>query len=108
MGVKHRQLVSISPINVKMMLPRLLPVSMVQLLMVDLLGMMRKKWIWTCYLLYDRASYGTTKYCTYYLRHMACPNPNCMYLHEPGEDVDSYTKDSIGYDPFFTFFTFYN
>lgn len=39
---------------------------------------------------------------------MACPNPNCMYLHEPGEDVDSYTKDSIGYDPFFTFFTFYN
>ncbi|KAI7883799.1 hypothetical protein K492DRAFT_235185 [Lichtheimia hyalospora FSU 10163] len=43
-----------------------------------------------------RASYGTTKYCTYYLRHMACPNPNCMYLHEPGEDVDSYTKDSIG------------
>ncbi|KAI9252813.1 hypothetical protein BDA99DRAFT_468367 [Phascolomyces articulosus] len=42
-----------------------------------------------------RASYGTTKYCTYYLRHMSCPNPNCMYLHEPGEDVDSYTKDNL-------------
>ncbi|KAI9489866.1 hypothetical protein BDB00DRAFT_841112 [Zychaea mexicana] len=42
-----------------------------------------------------RASYGTTKYCTYYLRHMSCPNLNCMYLHEPGEDVDSYTKDSL-------------
>ncbi|KAI8882815.1 hypothetical protein K501DRAFT_250702 [Backusella circina FSU 941] len=40
-----------------------------------------------------RASYGTTKYCTYYLRHMSCPNPNCMYLHEPGDDVDSYNKD---------------
>ncbi|KAI8142663.1 hypothetical protein BJV82DRAFT_669313 [Fennellomyces sp. T-0311] len=48
-----------------------------------------------------RASYGTTKYCTYYLRHMSCPNPNCMYLHEPGDDVDSYTKDnlSIGKHP---------
>ena len=42
----------------------------------------------------NRASYGTTKYCTYYLRHMACPNPNCMYLHEPGDDVDSYNKDT--------------
>ncbi|KAI9470022.1 MAG: hypothetical protein EXX96DRAFT_588464 [Benjaminiella poitrasii] len=42
-----------------------------------------------------RASYGTTKYCTYYLRHMPCPNPNCMYLHEPGDDVDSYNKDSM-------------
>ncbi|OAD02275.1 hypothetical protein MUCCIDRAFT_144472 [Mucor lusitanicus CBS 277.49] len=42
-----------------------------------------------------RASYGTTKYCTYYLRHMACPNPNCMYLHEPGDDVDSYSKDTV-------------
>ncbi|KAF7732829.1 transcriptional repressor proteinral negative regulator of transcription subunit 4 [Apophysomyces ossiformis] len=41
-----------------------------------------------------RASYGTTKYCTYYLRHMACPNPNCMYLHEPGDDVDSYNKEN--------------
>ncbi|KAL7308447.1 transcriptional repressor general negative regulator of transcription subunit 4 [Mucor circinelloides] len=42
-----------------------------------------------------RASYGTTKYCTYYLRHMSCPNPNCMYLHEPGDDVDSYSKDTV-------------
>ncbi|KAG0740912.1 hypothetical protein G6F62_006910 [Rhizopus arrhizus] len=42
-----------------------------------------------------RASYGTTKYCTYYLRHMSCPNPNCMYLHEPGDDIDSYNKDTV-------------
>ncbi|ORY97502.1 hypothetical protein BCR43DRAFT_472648 [Syncephalastrum racemosum] len=41
-----------------------------------------------------RASYGTTKYCTYYLRHMACPNPNCMYLHEPGDETDSYNKEN--------------
>ncbi|KAG0052599.1 transcriptional repressor general negative regulator of transcription subunit 4 [Gryganskiella cystojenkinii] len=42
-----------------------------------------------------RASYGTTKYCTYYLRGMACQNPGCMYLHEPGEDADSFTKEDL-------------
>ncbi|CAG8834353.1 14195_t:CDS:2, partial [Racocetra persica] len=42
-----------------------------------------------------RASYGTTKYCTYYLRSMVCQNPNCMYLHEPGEEADSYTKEDL-------------
>ncbi|KAK3820495.1 MAG: RING/Ubox like zinc-binding domain-containing protein [Linnemannia gamsii] len=42
-----------------------------------------------------RASYGTTKYCTYYLRGMNCQNPGCMYLHEPGEDADSYTKEDL-------------
>ncbi|KAM3586527.1 transcriptional repressor general negative regulator of transcription subunit 4 [Umbelopsis sp. WA50703] len=42
-----------------------------------------------------RASYGTTKYCTYYLSHMACPNPSCMYLHEPGEESDSYNKENL-------------
>lgn len=47
------------------------------------------------FVFFRRASYGTTKYCTYYLRHMSCPNPNCMYLHEPGDDVDSYSKDTV-------------
>ncbi|CAJ0861448.1 10026_t:CDS:10 [Entrophospora sp. SA101] len=42
-----------------------------------------------------RANYGTTKYCTYYLRNMVCQNPNCMYLHEPGEEADSYTKEDL-------------
>ncbi|KAG0026487.1 transcriptional repressor general negative regulator of transcription subunit 4 [Podila clonocystis] len=42
-----------------------------------------------------RASYGTTKYCTYYLRGLSCQNPGCMYLHEPGEDADSYTKEDL-------------
>ncbi|KAI8071432.1 RING/Ubox like zinc-binding domain-containing protein [Gongronella butleri] len=41
-----------------------------------------------------RASYGTTKYCSYFLRHMNCPNPNCMYLHEAGNDADSYSKEN--------------
>ncbi|EEB08717.1 CCR4-Not complex subunit Mot2 [Schizosaccharomyces japonicus yFS275] len=44
---------------------------------------------------YLRASYGTTKYCTSYLRNQQCPNPQCMYLHEPGDDVDSYTKEDL-------------
>ncbi|OLL25812.1 General negative regulator of transcription subunit 4 [Neolecta irregularis DAH-3] len=37
------------------------------------------------------ASLGTTKYCTAYLRNQPCQNPNCMYLHEPGEETDSYS-----------------
>ncbi|SAL99419.1 hypothetical protein [Absidia glauca] len=41
-----------------------------------------------------RASFGTTKYCTYFLRHMSCPNPNCMYLHEAGDDADSYNNET--------------
>ena len=43
----------------------------------------------------NRASYGTTKYCTYYLRGLNCQNPGCMYLHEPGEEADSYTKEEM-------------
>ena len=42
-----------------------------------------------------RASFGTTKYCSAYLRQQACQNPNCMYLHEPGEDLDSYTREDM-------------
>ncbi|KAF9079876.1 transcriptional repressor proteinral negative regulator of transcription subunit 4, partial [Mortierella sp. AD031] len=42
-----------------------------------------------------RASYGTTKYCSYYLRGLSCQNPGCMYLHEPGEDADSYSKEDL-------------
>jgi len=40
-----------------------------------------------------KASYGTTKYCTNYLKGQQCQNPNCMYLHEPGEEADSYSKE---------------
>ncbi|KAI8647555.1 hypothetical protein BD408DRAFT_427560 [Parasitella parasitica] len=42
-----------------------------------------------------RASYGTTKYCTYYLRNMTCPNPNCLYLHEQGDDIDTISKEEL-------------
>lgn len=42
-----------------------------------------------------RATYGTTKYCSFYLRGLPCPNAGCMYLHEQGELVDSYTKEQL-------------
>lgn len=42
-----------------------------------------------------RATYGTTKYCSFYLRGMACTNAGCMYLHEEGENLDSFTKDEL-------------
>ncbi|KAJ2088957.1 transcriptional repressor general negative regulator of transcription subunit 4 [Coemansia sp. RSA 986] len=42
-----------------------------------------------------RATFGTTKYCSYYLRNIPCQNPNCMYLHEPGEEADSFTKEDL-------------
>eukprot|EP00727_Mastigamoeba_balamuthi_P002015 m51a1_g11810 putative ccr4-not transcription complex (1703) ;mRNA; f:357512-363584 len=42
-----------------------------------------------------RASYGTTKYCTFFLRGMACTNPECLYLHEQGVERDSFTKESM-------------
>ncbi|EGW34315.1 uncharacterized protein SPAPADRAFT_135323 [Spathaspora passalidarum NRRL Y-27907] len=42
-----------------------------------------------------RAAHGTTKYCSSYLRGHPCPNPNCMFLHEPGEEADSYTRKDL-------------
>ncbi|EPS41557.1 hypothetical protein H072_4566 [Dactylellina haptotyla CBS 200.50] len=42
-----------------------------------------------------RATYGTTKYCSAYLRNEQCPNKNCMFLHEQGEEVDSYTRQDL-------------
>ena len=42
-----------------------------------------------------RATYGTTKYCSFYLRGLPCPNSGCMYLHEQGELADSYTKEQL-------------
>jgi hypothetical protein len=42
-----------------------------------------------------RASFGTTKYCTFFLRNLSCPNPGCMYLHEQGDVYDSFTKEEM-------------
>lgn len=42
-----------------------------------------------------RASLGTTKYCSNFLRNQPCPNPDCMYLHELGDESNSYTKQDM-------------
>ena len=42
-----------------------------------------------------RASFGTTKYCTSFLKAQKCLNPNCLYLHDGGEDRDSFTKEEM-------------
>ena len=42
-----------------------------------------------------KAAYGTTKYCSSYLRGLPCPNPNCMFLHEPGEEADSFNRREL-------------
>jgi CCR4-NOT transcription complex subunit 4 len=42
-----------------------------------------------------RASFGTTKYCNFFLRNLVCNNPDCLYLHELGESDDSFTKEEM-------------
>ena len=42
-----------------------------------------------------RASFGTTKYCNFFLRNLSCGNPDCLYLHSLGQEVDSYTKEEM-------------
>lgn len=42
-----------------------------------------------------RASFGTTKYCNSFVRGVSCSNPDCVYLHDYGEDEDRYTKEDI-------------
>ena len=42
-----------------------------------------------------RAQLGTTKYCSAWLRHEQCTNRQCMFLHELGEEEDSYTRQDL-------------
>ena len=39
-----------------------------------------------------KASLGTTKYCSHFMKNQTCPKNDCMYLHELGRGV-------IMYDP---------
>jgi hypothetical protein len=41
------------------------------------------------------ATYGTTKYCSYFLKNIRCPKADCLYLHEFGAPEDSLTRDDI-------------
>ncbi len=42
-----------------------------------------------------RASYGTSKYCSAFMKHVRCSNPECTYLHEMGAAEDTFTKQEI-------------
>ena len=35
-----------------------------------------------------RASFGTTKYCSYYLKGIECSNKDCLFLHKKAEEND--------------------
>lgn len=42
-----------------------------------------------------KASYGTTKYCSYFLKDVRCPKPDCLYLHKLGIDEETFTREDI-------------
>jgi CCR4-NOT transcription complex subunit 4 len=43
-----------------------------------------------------RATYGSTKFCTYYLKGKECNNKECLYLHsEPNDQDDILERDDI-------------
>ncbi|GMR47932.1 hypothetical protein PMAYCL1PPCAC_18127, partial [Pristionchus mayeri] len=42
-----------------------------------------------------KASLGTTKYCSSFLRSQSCYKPECMYLHDMAEADISFTKDDM-------------
>jgi CCR4-NOT transcription complex subunit 4 len=42
-----------------------------------------------------KASLGTTKYCSYFMRNQQCPKGDCMYLHHHGDPEASFTKEDM-------------
>ncbi|XP_037091244.1 CCR4-NOT transcription complex subunit 4-like [Pollicipes pollicipes] len=42
-----------------------------------------------------KASLGTTKYCSHFMKNQPCPKTDCMYLHEPGDEAASFTKEAM-------------
>ncbi|CBK20557.2 uncharacterized protein [Blastocystis hominis] len=42
-----------------------------------------------------RASFGTTKYCNFFLRGIQCTNSECMYLHYMAKEEDCFTKKEM-------------
>ena len=43
-----------------------------------------------------RASLGTTKYCSHFMKNQPCPKPDCMYLHEIGKSFVSCHRFACG------------
>ena len=48
-----------------------------------------------------RASFGTTKYCQYYLEKNKCINKNCVYLHKKANPEDIIKKEDLHCNNYF-------
>lgn len=42
-----------------------------------------------------RASFGTSKFCQFFLNGQRCSNKDCLYLHELSADLEAYTKEDM-------------
>ncbi|ELQ74171.1 MOT2 transcription factor [Trachipleistophora hominis] len=42
-----------------------------------------------------KCTFGTTKYCSFFLKNLICQNCECMYLHEIGEKDCALTKEEM-------------
>ena len=42
-----------------------------------------------------RASYGTSKYCSAFIKNVRCNNPECTYLHYMGDAEDTFNKQEV-------------
>lgn len=42
-----------------------------------------------------RASFGTSKFCQFFLSGQRCSNKDCLYLHELRADLEVYTKEDM-------------
>ena len=42
-----------------------------------------------------RASFGTTKYCSFYLKNMECTNKECLFLHRKADESDIIKREDL-------------
>ena len=47
-----------------------------------------------------RASFGTSKFCQFFLNGQKCTNKDCLYLHELKCDLEVYTKEDMSNNKF--------
>ena len=47
-----------------------------------------------------RASFGTSKFCQFFLNGTRCSNKDCLYLHELRADLEAYTKEDMSNNKF--------
>lgn len=47
-----------------------------------------------------RASFGTSKFCQFFLNGQKCTNKDCLYLHELRSDLEAYTKEDMSNNKF--------